>query len=133
MRIFSKKSYKFETVGQKPVIVQAQSFSEVPDWVKNMRLYKWAKKEGSVSEVAHKEQESKIENEVIESEEKELREKAKTLKIPNYFNLKLDTLKIKIAEAEAKLSGNQTPPDSNGGTDNNGNTDGKDDGGEANA
>ena len=104
MKIFSKKAYKFEIGGQEPFIVKPLSFITAPEWIKNTLLFKLAVKDGSIQVIASKEQQINIENGDPELTEKQLREKGKELKIPNYAKLALPTLKKKIEEIELKLT-----------------------------
>lgn len=103
MKIFSKKSFRFDKDGQKSVTVEAGIFSpELPDWIKDTLLYKLAVKEGSISEIAKKSDQTEIEKGLADSELAKLREQAKTLGIKNFTNMKQETLEAKIAEALKK-------------------------------
>ena len=101
MRIFAKKAFCFKLAGE-IVNIKPMEFKDVPDWVKDTYLFALAKQEGSVEEIVSKEQRLSFENDGITKEEKELRERAKDLKISNYQRMAIDKLKEKIAEAELK-------------------------------
>lgn len=63
MRIFSKKSFQFDhPAGEEaPVIVQALSFADVPEWVADSTMFKLAKGEESVDVIESKADEVKAE------------------------------------------------------------------------
>jgi len=59
MRIFSKKAFKFDhPAGQEPaVIVRANEFATVPDWVKHSAMFKLASEAEQVSIIETKQDE----------------------------------------------------------------------------
>ncbi|QDX92063.1 hypothetical protein EEL30_06580 [Brevibacillus laterosporus] len=59
MRIFSKKSFQFDhPAGQEPaVVVQSQSFADVPDWVSRSLMFKLASQNEDVTLVENKQDE----------------------------------------------------------------------------
>ena len=128
MRIFSKKAYKFEVADQKAVCVQAQGFADVPDWVKNTKLFQLAKKEGSIQVIETKEKQKEVENGGDDNAKLlELREQAKNLGIPNADKMKQPTLESKIEEALKK-----TEPPTNENTNNTNETNNENTGGGGN-
>lgn len=63
MRIFSKKAYRFDHPAnqEEPVRVQALSFANVPEWVKESGMFKLAYSAGEIELPQGKTEESKIE------------------------------------------------------------------------
>ncbi|MBG9773564.1 hypothetical protein [Brevibacillus laterosporus] len=63
MRIFSEKSFQFDhPAGQEPaVVVQSQSFADVPDWVSQSLMFKLASQNEEVTVVENKKDEKKAE------------------------------------------------------------------------
>lgn len=100
MKIFSKKTFRFDMKEQKSVTIKAMEFKNVPDWVKDTLIFKLASKDGTIQEIVSKKQSLALENDGETPEEKELRNKAKELKIKNYQRLGIEELKQKITEKE---------------------------------
>lgn len=105
MKIFTKKAFRFDMSGQKSITTKAMEFKTVPDWVKDTLIFKLASKDGTIQEIVSKKQSLALENDGETPEEKELRDKAKELKIKNYQRLGIEELKQKIAEEEGKKEG----------------------------
>lgn len=63
MRVFSKKTYQFDhPAGTEPaVIVQMQSFADVPDWVSESTMYTLASATGDVEQIGSKQDEKATE------------------------------------------------------------------------
>jgi hypothetical protein len=99
MRIFSKKTFRFEKEGEKTVEVFAGAFSpDLPDWIAGTKLFKLAQKDGSIKVMANKNDAADFEKELINNELAALREQAKTLGIKNTANMRQSTLETRIAE-----------------------------------
>ncbi|MFB0841787.1 hypothetical protein [Paenibacillus oleatilyticus] len=59
MRIFSKKALQFDhpTNAEKPVVVQLNSFADVPDWVQHSTMFQFASSDESVLVIYSKQDE----------------------------------------------------------------------------
>lgn len=59
MRIYSKKSLQFDhpTNAEKPIVVQKDSFADVPDWVQHSTMFQLATSEDSVLVIYSKQDE----------------------------------------------------------------------------
>lgn len=59
MRIFSKKALQFDhpTNAEKPVVVQKDSFADVPDWVQHSTMFQLASSDESVLVIYSKQDE----------------------------------------------------------------------------
>ena len=103
MRIFSKKTFRFEKEDEISVEVFAGAFSpNLPDWIAETKLFKLAVKDGSIRIMANKKDEAEFEKELLTNELANLREQAKTLGIRNSDKMKQSTLETRIAEALKK-------------------------------
>lgn len=101
MRIFSKKSFKFDDPnGQEPsVTVGSMEFKDVPDWVESSTMFKLASQDGDVSITSSKGEEAAAQ--ASDPELDALRAQAKELGVKGFANMKRDTLEAKISEAQA--------------------------------
>lgn len=74
MRIFSKKTLQFDDPNKQepPVVVRAQDFATVPEWVVNSSMYQLASADGTVSIVETRADVAAIENPETEKLKKEL-------------------------------------------------------------
>lgn len=122
MKIFSKKSYRFDKEGQNSVTVGIGFSPELPEWIKDSMLFKLAVKENSINVIAKKDDQSSIEKGLEDAKLAELREQAKNLGIKNYEKMKQPTLETKIAEALKKIEEKQE--NNSGGTDTDSENDG---------
>ena len=101
MRVFSKKSFKFDN-GDKSFYLKLMSFSDAPNWIRDTALFKLAIKDGSIEVIESKEQSKQLENNGITEDELALREKGKQLGINNYSKIGIDKLKKMIQEKESE-------------------------------
>ena len=101
MRVFSKKSFKFDN-GAESVYLKLMSFSDAPEWIRNTALFKLAMRDGSIEIIESSEQRKQLENNGITEEELALREKGKQLSISNYSKMGLEKLKRAIEDKEAE-------------------------------
>lgn len=103
VRIITKKSYEFSAMEKSGEIkrIKTEPFivATVPEWVTSHDLFKLAQKSGNAEIVGDTSKDISI------SEIEELQEKAKEYGIKNYKNMKLDTLRVRVAEIEATMSG----------------------------
>ncbi|GIO06220.1 hypothetical protein J31TS6_22480 [Brevibacillus reuszeri] len=74
MRIFSKKTLQFDDPNKQepPVVVRAQDFATVPEWVLKSSMYQLASADGTVSIVETRADVAAIENAETEKLKKEL-------------------------------------------------------------
>ncbi|WP_289141543.1 hypothetical protein [uncultured Brevibacillus sp.] len=82
MRIFSKKTLQFDDPNKQepPVVVRAQDFATVPDWVVKSSMYQLASADGTVSIVETRADVAAIENPETEKLKKELQAAKEELK-----------------------------------------------------
>lgn len=82
MRIFSKKALQFDhpTNAEKPVVVQLNSFADVPDWVQHSTMFQFASSDESVLVIYSKQDEvvAEMGSEPIEKPTKSRKGAAKT-------------------------------------------------------
>jgi len=103
MRIFARQALRFDhpQKAEAPVFVRALDFSDVPDWVAESTMFKWAEEEGTVMRVDSKADEVKAETSVTDQDLKELRNVAKELGIPGYTKMSKEQLTQAIEAAKA--------------------------------
>ncbi len=103
MRIFARQALRFDhpQKAEAPVFVRALDFSDVPDWVAESMMFKWAEEEGTVMRVDSKADEMKAENAAADPELKALRATAKELGIPGYTKMSKEQLTQAIEAAKA--------------------------------
>ncbi|MEK8128670.1 hypothetical protein WMW72_12205 [Paenibacillus filicis] len=82
MRIFATKTYQFDhpTGAEDGVVVQHQSFADVPEWVTKSLIFKLAQKDGSVEVLESKQDEAAAEKgakAAVKAEAKRLEAEAK--------------------------------------------------------
>jgi len=105
MRVHAKKTFKFEKDG-KSVLVVAGAFSpNLPDWIRNTKLFQLAEKEGSISVIENKAAEAALEQVLGDDKLAALVEQAKNLGIRNASTMKQSTLEARI---EAALKNEET-------------------------
>ncbi|WPS86470.1 hypothetical protein SMD22_18430 [Brevibacillus halotolerans] len=82
MRIFSKKSFQFDhPAGQEPaVVVQSQSFADVPNWVSKSLMFKLARQNEDVTVVENKKDEKTAETGGKPKKDADKKAEAKVLK-----------------------------------------------------